>query len=224
MNCTDARTLLDDLVDGTIAAGPGRDLALHLAGCAPCRAEEVRLRALVARAAALPRDVEPARDLWPGIAERILAGNVVAGDFSGRRGRRIPLAVAAAAAAVLIAATAVVTAVLVRSDRQPRTALAPEASAPGVVSTSLALSEARGTYEAARRQLLAALDARRGTLSPATLKVVDDNLRVIERAVREMEDALARDPGNRELPVLLASAYRQEIDMLQCAAGIPARG
>jgi hypothetical protein len=39
-----------------------------------------------------------------------------------------------------------------------------------------------------------------------------------------MEDALARDPGNQELPSLLVTAYRQEIDMLQRAAGLPARG
>ena len=224
MNCPDARLLLDDLVDGTIAEDARRALEGHLAACLTCRAEEVRLRALLARAAALPLRVEPGRDLWPGVAQRLAGANVVAGGFAGRARRRIPLPLAAAAAAVLVAATALVTSVLVRSERPPHAAAGPGAEPVGAVPASLALSDARGAYESARRQLHAALDARRGSLSPATLKVVDENLTVIERAVREMEDALARDPGNRELPALLASAYRQELDVLQVAAGIPARG
>jgi len=220
MNCGEARLLLDDLLDGTIAGDRRRALEAHLAGCEACRSEAEGLRALLAGAAALPESVEPARDLWPGIAARIAEGNVVAGEF-GRARRRLPLA---AAAAALVAATALVTALAVRSGRSPHAAAVPAAGSPGAVPAAFALGDARGAYEAARRQLLAALDARRGSLSPATLKVVDENLRVIERAVAEMEDALAHDPGNRELPALIASAYRQEIDVLRVAAGIPARG
>ncbi len=54
--------------------------------------------------------------------------------------------------------------------------------------------------------------------------MVKDNLAIIDAAVSEMEQALARDPGNRELPALLVTAYRQEIDLLQRATQIPARG
>ncbi len=224
MNCANARLLLDDLVDGALAEPTRAELNAHLDACAGCQAAEARLRALVARAAALPRSVEPGRDLWPGIAERITARNVITGSFAVRVRRWIPLRAAAVAAAVLVAATAVVTAVLVRSERTSRLASAPGSEAGSVVPAAVELSEARGTYEAARRQLLSALEARRGSLSPATCKVVDENLRIIERAMRDMEVALARDPGNRELPALLAAAYRQEIDMLQSVAGIPAHG
>jgi hypothetical protein len=224
MNCRDARLLLDDLVDGTIAEDSQRALALHLRECAECRTSEARMRALLARVGALPRSIEPARDMWTGIAGRIKAGNVVAGDFAAHDRRWTLVGAAAAAVAALITVTAIVTAVLVRSERLSRVALSPDSGARGAVTASLELSEARGTYDTARRQLRAALATRRGSLSPATLKVIDDNFRVIERAVREIEDALAHDPGNRQLPSLLAAAYRQEIDLLQCATGIPARG
>ncbi len=224
MNCSEARSLLDELADGRLAEANRRALDAHLRGCAECRCSESRARELLARVEALPRRIEPARDLWPGIAARVTASNVVAGEFAGRGRRWIPLGAAAAAAALLIAVTAVVTAVLVRGERSSRVAVTPQGREPGAVQASLALADARSTYETARTQLLAALAARRGSLSPATLRVVDDNLRIIDRAVREMEDALARDPGNADLPALLVAAYRQEIDMLQRAAALPARG
>jgi len=224
MNCRDARLLLDDLVDGAIGETSRHALELHLRGCVACRASEAQLRNLLAAVGALPRRIEPARELWSGIAARITAGNVVTGAFAERGRRRIPLGAAAAAAALLIALTSIVTAVLLRGGHASREGLASDGGARGTVAASLQLSQARSTCEAARRQLLTAFEARRASLSPATLKVVDDNLRIIDRAVRDMEDALARDPGNQELPSLLVTAYRQEIDMLQRAAGIPARG
>ncbi|HVN74810.1 MAG TPA: hypothetical protein VMT19_00735, partial [Thermoanaerobaculaceae bacterium] len=159
-----------------------------------------------------------------GIAARISGRNVVAVEFGEPAPRRIRLGAAAAVAAVLIAVTAIATAVLMRGQRGSGSALLGPAEPTGAVTAWFELAQARGTYEAARRQLLAAVEARRSTLSPATVKVVDDNLRIIDRAVREMEGALARDPGNRELPALLVTAYRQEIDMLQRVAGLPARG
>jgi hypothetical protein len=185
------------------------------------------MRTLAAGAAALPRSIEPARDLWPGIAARIQGETVTQGRFgAGRRHRWHHLGALAAAAAALVVVSSIVTTLIVaRRDA----ATAPAGSgrrgmAAGVTSASLELSQARGTYEAARRQLLAALDARRSSLSPATLKVLDENVRIIDEAVHQMESALARDPGNQELPSLLVTAYRQEIDMLQRAAGLPARG
>jgi len=39
-----------------------------------------------------------------------------------------------------------------------------------------------------------------------------------------MQAALARDPGNRELPMLLVTAYRQEIDLLRRVTQLPSRG
>jgi CheY-like chemotaxis protein len=54
--------------------------------------------------------------------------------------------------------------------------------------------------------------------------VVEENLKIIDRAVGEVQAALARDPGNRELPALLMTAYRQEIDLLQRVVQLPSRG
>ena len=220
MNCREFEAFLDDLLAGGLPEATRRAAAAHRDHCPACRAAAAEMSSLLQRAAELPGEVEPGRDLWPAIADRI----------ARRRGGRNPLrshgrvrwrrvGALAAAAALLVAASSVITAALVSRRVAP-----PRPAVPAVTAASLQLAQARDTYEAARAQLLAALAARRGSLSPATLKVVNENLAIIDRAVAEMEQALARDPGNRELPALLVTAYRQEIDVLRRATGIPARG
>ena len=226
MNCQDVATRLDDFVDGTLVAADREAVALHIESCVSCRDAEAEVRALVAGAKALPRVIEPARELWPGIAARIQGSTVTQARFGAARPawRHHLGALAAVAAALVVVSSVVTTVIVARRDTAMERSATVRTGTAGVTAASLELSQARNSFEAARRQLLAALQARRSSLSPATLKVLDDNVRVIDEAVRQMESALARDPGNQELPSLLVTAYRQEIDVLQCAAGIPARG
>jgi anti-sigma factor RsiW len=226
MNCREVRALLDDLVDGTLQPEKRRAVEEHLKGCVECRTSESGLRTLLARVGALPRSIVPVRDPWPGIIARIRDGEVIEADFAGRSRRWYPLGAAAAAAAVLIVADSLVTAFLVGRERAARVAQATEAptAAAGVTPASLDLAQAQAAFDGARTQLLAALEARKGSLSPQTLAVVEENLKIIDGAVGEMQAALARDPGNRELPALLVTAYRQEIDLLQRVIQLPSRG
>ena len=226
MNCREVRALLDELVDGALQGEARRAVEGHLRSCVECRASEAGLRALLARVGALPRSIAPARDPWPDIARRITTGEIIPLDFAGRSRRWYPLGAAAAAAAVLIVAISLVTAVLVRRERATRVAAGSEqpTATAGVALASLELGQAQATFDAARKQLLAVVEARKGSLSPQTLAVVEENLKIIDRAVGEMQAALARDPGNRELPALLLTAYRQEIDFLQRVVQLPSRG
>jgi anti-sigma factor RsiW len=226
MNCQEVRALLDELVDGTLQEDERRAVEEHLKGCVECRTSEAGLRTLLARVGALPRRIPPMRDPWPDIARRLRTGEVIPLDFAGRSRRWYPLGAVAAAAAVLIVAVSLVTAVLVGRERAARVASAPElpAVAAGVTPASLELAQAQATFDGARKQLVAALNARKASLSPQTLAVVERNLEIIDRAVGEMQAALARDPGNRELPALLLTAYRQEIDLLQRVVRLPSRG
>jgi len=226
MNCRDVHELLDDLVDGALPEDRRREVARHLAGCAECRTSEAQLRSLLARVGALPRTIAPPHDQWQGVMARIMSGRGVEENRAGRGSRWVPLGAAAAAAAVLIVAVSLVTAILVGRERVSRVALAPGRPAPAsaVVPASIELAQVQATYTAARTQLLAVLEARRGSLSPKTFEVVEQNLRIIDGAVAEMQAAMARDPGNRELPALLLAVYKQEIDLLQSVAQLPARG
>jgi Putative zinc-finger len=73
--------LLNDYVDGRLRPESRAAVDHHLAACDACRREAEALRTLVASLATLPLDVQPPRDLRPGIAARIDA------DIGSRTGR-----------------------------------------------------------------------------------------------------------------------------------------
>src|SRR5207248_8914348 len=72
MMCPHMEATLNEYVDGMLAARARATVEAHLAGCAGCPTALAELRALVAGAAALPKTVEPSRDLWATIEARIV--------------------------------------------------------------------------------------------------------------------------------------------------------
>ncbi|HKQ59029.1 MAG TPA: hypothetical protein VJY35_14280, partial [Candidatus Eisenbacteria bacterium] len=75
-------------------------------------------------------------------------------------------------------------------------------------------------YDAAVAELERALAEGRGRLDPRTLKVVEDNLRIIDRAVAEARQAVAADPGNTWLRSHLASTMQRKVDLLRSATSL----
>ena len=63
---------LNDYVDGLLSAPEARQVERALAASAAARATVEFLRSLRARTEQLPDAIEPSRDLWPGIAERMV--------------------------------------------------------------------------------------------------------------------------------------------------------
>src|SRR5438132_13514141 len=108
MTCAEAKDRLDDYVDGTLGEAELYEVELHLASCAACAEEQRRLRAFLVRVAALPAEVRPERDLWPGIADRI-AARPRAEPRTFPRAWWTPAAGLAAAAAVVVALGATLT-------------------------------------------------------------------------------------------------------------------
>src|SRR6266550_1508346 len=90
-------------------------------------------------------------------------------------------------------------------------------------STVLYPPEGRGwvgvqvEYEQATAALSSALALERDRLRPETVALLERNLGVIDAAIRESRDALARDPGNVELRGLFAAAARQKVELLRWA-------
>jgi predicted anti-sigma-YlaC factor YlaD len=213
MRCNEVLRILDNHLDGALSGELSTRITTHLEGCGSCRRAEAATRALLARAAALPAAVEPARDLWPGIAGRLGEPVVV------RRWRHwLPLA---AAAALLVTATAAITVWRVGPGR---TAATIEPGTP-VVAAGLrddaALAGAIGDCRRAAASLRAVLAQRRQAIAPATLRVIDANLAVVDGAISELDRALAAHPSNRGLEVLLAATYQRQIDLLETANSLP---
>lgn len=227
--CDDAR--LHDYADGTLGPDERAAVDAHLPTCASCRAELARIAALARRVGAAPRDVPPARDLWPALRARIAAHEAASAPDAtpdetnqgvarvGVRWSGWPLR-AAAGIAVAVASSAATIALLGRGERGAARPAAPVAAAPAL-QPAPALPAATAGYESTARDLAVALEAQRPALAPETIATVEAALRVVDSAIAEGRAALARDPGNAMLAELLAVTYRQKVDVLRRAVALP---
>jgi hypothetical protein len=161
------------------------------------------------RARALPRAIEPPRDLWPGIERRLAPRRP-------RRPRWLPLA----AALALAAGAWLLGRVATRSAPAP----APVATAPATGTPMPAPAPDLAPDEAGpdpARQLLAALERDAGTLSPGTVAALRRNLAVIDSALAESRRALAADPGDGDAERWLRLVERQRLDLVRQVVRLP---
>jgi hypothetical protein len=82
--------------------------------------------------------------------------------------------------------------------------------------------EMRSTYAAEIATLHAALEARRSQLNPATVETIEQNLTVIDNALRQSREALAKDPNSRLLNDQLDRTLAKKTGLLRAAALLPA--
>jgi len=210
MTCAEARERLDDYVDGELDEAAFQEMELHLAGCPACRDVERQLRALLAHAAALPRAQAPARDLWPEIAARVGRRRVL--PFAPRRWGTPALVAAAAAVVAVVSAVGLSRVTGPATGPSPHTAVATghPASAGGE-----GLEAAEAEYERAAAALMAALEQRRGSLSPETVAAVEENVRTIDAALAQVRAALLEHSDDRRLVFLLASTHQRKLEVLR---------
>ena len=64
---------------------------------------------------------------------------------------------------------------------------------------------------------------RRNELDPATVTVIESSLKVIDAAVKQSRDALARDPRSGFLVDQLNSALDKKVELLRTVALLPSR-
>src|SRR5213592_143619 len=214
---------LSEYIDETLSEGERVALEAHLASCAACAATLDELRRVVARARALD-DRPPTTDLWPRIAAAIglaPAAHPVA-SLAQRRARRqlsftVPeLAAAAIALAVLSGGAA---RLLLRGSKAlPTATTATPAPMPMLVNVATPGTNPR--YAAAVADLERAVEQGRGRLDTATVRVIEKNLSIIDRAIREAQSALAADPANPYLNLHLAREMRRKIELLRRAAAL----
>ena len=208
MTCDQVRARIDDLAAGRLTGALREEALAHIAGCAECAADLEAARALAAPLAELPRSIEPPRDLWPAISAR--TGTQVAPGSTPLTRHRPLLAIAAALA--LIAGSSAVTMLFMR-DSGPEPG--PVTAAPAVPAAPAGF-EAR--YVAETRELGDLLDRQRDLLAPETVAALERNLAIIDSAIADSRAALAADPSNGELELLLRAGYEQKVALLEQAA------
>ena len=210
---------LSEYLDGELGVADAAALEAHLPSCGDCRTTLEELRRVVARAGALD-DRPPLADLWPDVAARIglspLAQRATA-RAAGRAQRRlsftVPQLLAASVALMLVSAATAWLAL-----RQPAGSLTAVATGPTPILTNAGTYESSPRYAAAVADLERLLAQRRSQLDPTTVQVIEKNLGIIDRAIRDAQSALEADPANAYLNQHLAQAMRRKLELLRQAA------
>lgn len=220
--------VLSEYMDGELSPREVAELEAHLAECAGCSALLRDLERVRSQAKALP-DRYPTRDLWPGIERTIRQGEArdpqvielrpsdwPPPSVREKRGLRLSYFQAAAAGLVLALFSGALGGIL--SAR-------PGTTSPDALATPPALAELVGMAdpglgEAAREaDRLEEVLARHGDeLDPTTARILENNLEVIDQAIRESVRALEADPGNAFLKDHLARSVEAKANYLKEAA------
>jgi putative zinc finger protein len=231
MNNTDAFTSqLSDYLDDELSDVERRSVEAHLAQCESCRVTLDELRAVVSAASRLP-DSPPAQDLWPAIESRIglplwlpaLAGRqrVVTSPFRRAISKRLSFTVPQVAAASLTLILLSGGLVWMARSGDPRADVAPlRAEEPSVQPASFADRR----YDAAVAELERTLNEGRRTLDAETVRVLEQNLAAIDRAIDQCHRALATDPSNIYLNTHLAEARQRKLLLLRRATALATKG
>lgn len=211
MNCSELETHVDAFVDGELDEATRAEAQRHMESCESCRAAVEEMRGLLQAARELPHAVEPPRDLFPEIRSALpRQGASASGPLAPNRGGAW-LGWAGLAASLLILLTATV--LFLGRDSSPAPA-SPEANLPAAAVGTSAYLAAEQEYLRATEQLMAALEERRGELSPETAAVVEQNLEIIDAAIADVKKALDEDPGDPRNGQFLNALHRQKIQLL----------
>lgn len=220
---------LSEYLDGELTTAERGELETHLADCAECTGVLEDLRQVVARAELL-EDRAPGADLWPGIAERIGAtqpsATVVELDRHRRHeaittGRRrfsfsIPQLVAASVALMVLSGA---TAWVLSESGLGRAAESVVAEGgAGPAGLTAAARFAGSDYDAAVSELQRIVAERRDMLDEETVRTIEENLLVIDRAIGQARRALELDPASTYLNEHLVTTMQQKLEFLRQAA------
>lgn len=216
--------MIGQWLDGDLSPDEEVAVAEHMEVCDACQVELGEISALREHARALPREIEPARDLWPEISARIDNHKVI--SFEPRRSSRIPVSrgMLAAAAVLLITVSSGVTAWLVGSDpTASEFAAAPVTTSSSGTAALAAFQPTEQEYLTTVADLEAVLGARRDLLAPETVAVIERNLSIIDAAIADSRAALEADPANADLPLTLSDMYSRKVELLTTAIQLPAQ-
>jgi anti-sigma factor RsiW len=203
---------LSEYIDGELDSAEIASLEAHLETCGRCYATLGELRLVVARAKSLA-DTAPAKDLWAGIragltpavtAHRPIRPSARRFSFS------MPQLLAASIALMLVSGGGAWLALRSNGSITPM---------PSVASTArpriTEVATWSGRTDAAIADLQAALSQNESRLDTATVRIVRQNLALIDRAIAEARIALQKDPGNAYLNLHLADTMRRKVELLR---------
>ena len=214
------RHLLDDYITGDLAEDARVLVDDHIAACAICASEVESLKRILARAAELPKSIDPPAEAWSNIRSTIERDKQAVTDHRTSSAGRIwsrPY-VLAAAAALLVVLSSGGTALYMSARTSDGAASRSAANNPTGAATPASLAAftiEENNYLRNVAVLQDLLDQQESLLAPETVAQLKASLRTIDEAILEARNALARDPANKMLIEMLSGTYRQKVDLLR---------
>jgi len=222
---------LSDYLDGGLSPADRAELERDLEADEELRTVLAELRS-VKQAGESVIDLAPDTDLWPAIAQRIEADRVV--DLSSARSARrtftftIPQFAAAMIGALLMGSGALWVASSLTPNASPDSV--PTAAAPvdelDAGDIRLAATGAVRNPTAKSDLAIAALEQRlaegQSVLDSSTVRIIEESLAKIDRAIESATVALNADPGNMWLNRHLADSKARKLRLLEKAAVLSA--
>jgi Putative zinc-finger len=211
---------LSEYLDGEMKGSERAFLEAHLERCEDCQETLAGLRRVVMRGRSL-EDRPPATDLWAGVAQRIGAPTrTVVHQVRRRFTFSLPQLLAAGIALAVVSASG---AWMLHPGGPTVALIQPAAGSPGTVTvTPAGTPTAAQSYDAAVHDLEQVLVEGRGRLDTATVRVLEQNLALIDRAIADARRAVAADSANVYLNTHLAETMRRKVDLLRQAAALVA--
>jgi hypothetical protein len=177
----------------------------------------------ISRLGELPREIAPPHDGWPALEARLRASasghpddGAQPGSREGGIRRRRPRLTGIAAVAAVLAAVVVGVSIdrwmLSPAHPAPRAASASRVGTAGGQLQVAYVTDPR--YLRERAALLRSLNARLAKLPPPARKKVLQSLAAIQQSMRQIRQALGREPGNALLQELLIDSYQNEMQVL----------
>jgi hypothetical protein len=223
MTCTEITKWLNEYADGELADDIRHAVDEHLTTCLSCNRELKELRSLLDRARRLPVEIVPEAEIWPGIESRI--GDTTPDDSPTRQAEEPSWALRRrffAAAAVLVVALSIPlvlgpgpagksarSSFPVRPDQNDSIRDRPDTG-----STAM-LARLEDGAVLPRTDLLVALERQRDLLPPEVVSTIEENALLLDEAIAEVRLALIQKPNDRQLQLLLAARYQQEVALLE---------
>ena len=215
---------LSEYIDGELSVADTEALEAHLMECAECGRTLQQLRTVVARAGQVI-DREPTTDLWQGIAARIAVAEVETDtSLATSPGKRrlsfsIPQLTAASVALMLMSAGTMY--MMVGRDAEQVAVNQPAVQQPAAASPGTAsVRQVTRNYDAAVAELEQVLDRNRDQLDTATVRVLEQNLAIIDRAITDARAALGQEPANPYLSKYLDQAMQKKVQLLKRATSV----
>ncbi|MDQ6690693.1 MAG: zf-HC2 domain-containing protein [Gemmatimonadota bacterium] len=212
--------LLDDYVTGELTEEARAPVEEHITACEMCSAEIASLKRILARAAELPKELDPPADAWLGIRS-VIAREESAARASASRSRfgawQRPFMLAAAAVLVAVLSSAGTALYLNQhtAGAGSRDTAAGTSGSEATPASLAAFAIEENNYLRTAAMLQDVLDQQEGSLAPETVAQLKASLRTIDEAILEARNALARDPANKMLVEMLSASYRQKVDLLR---------